>query len=184
MQIRDTGMGYGVITLVIHWVAAAAIFGVIIFGLVMGRQETEVEKSQLIIFHASAGVIVFCLCLFRMYWRWRYFQPLPLGPASPIEVMVARVMALVLLFAGVAMPLIGWVAVSASGTSIELFGTYQLPAIVDPGERLAAVTSFLHRLGAYAFIAGLLLHMFGGFKHHFILKDKTLVRMFGVKVEP
>jgi cytochrome b561 len=41
----------------------------------------------------------------------------------------------------------------------------------------------LFDIGAWAFLAGLALHVFGALKNHFLLKNNTLKRMLGKHVE-
>ena len=183
MQIRDTGLGYGIVTLIMHWIGAIAMISTVLVGLYLSWIATDKESSDMLFIHASVGSAIFLLSSFRVYWRWRHYQPLPLGAVSPIAVMIARAIAMGLLLAGVMLPLIGWFAVYTSARSVEIFGFYLLPSLAMPMEPLAGVVMFFHQLGAYVFIAGLLLHIFGGLKHHIVMKDKTLTRMLGEKVE-
>jgi len=72
---------------------------------------------------------------------------------------------------------------SANGDVVPLPGGIALPAIIAPNVEVASVTLLLHKIGAYAFLAGLALHIFGAMKNHFVLKNDALKRMLGKQVE-
>lgn len=183
MQIKDTGMGYGVVTLIVHWLGGVIMIATLAVGLILGQIDISADKDQLLTFHMSAGTLIFVLSIFRLYWRWRYYLPLPLGPADPVAVIMARGIALGLLSAGLLLSLAGGLAVYNEGVPISLFGLFPLPVALEPSKGLARAASIFHQIGAYALIAGLLLHIFGALKHHFVYKDQTVARMLGKKTE-
>src|SRR5262249_17981275 len=111
------------------------------------------------------------------------WHPLPVGTPNPIEVMISRSVAVALALAPVLLPVDGWLAMSAAGNVVTLPGGIALPALIAPDGRVESVARLLHKIGAYAFLAGLALHVFGAMKNHFILKNDTLKRMLGKHVE-
>lgn len=183
MQIRDTGLGFGIVTLSLHWLSAILLLTIVAVGLTMARMAPSPDKTALVTVHGSLGLVVFALAAFRLFWRWRHYHPLPLGPVSPPAVIVGRSVAIGLLLAGVVMPVIGAILISARGENIAAFGFLALPPLVANNRIVAQVAWFLHQAGAYAFIMGLGLHVYGALKHHFVLKDDTLRRMLGKNVE-
>jgi superoxide oxidase len=183
MQLHDTGLRFGIITLVLHWVSATLIGGILYFGLTAARMADGPERLQQLRLHSAFGALIFVLACYRLHARMHTYHPLPLGTQSPIEVIIGRLVAVGLLVAACIIPVVGWIAMTTSGITVMLFELMQLPAPFGRNPAIAETTIVLHWVGAYAFMAGLLLHVFGAFKHHFILKNDTLKRILGKHVE-
>jgi len=177
-QIRDTGLGFGVVTILLHWLGAALFIAYIALDLLgVGRGEARVMRV-----HLALGLAIFILFAFRLFWRLGHYHPLPLGAVSPIAVIAARGVALGLLLAGIVLPLLEWVGIWSSGGAVAFFEVFVLPAPFAPDATVARVAVVLRWLGIGAATLGFLFHAFGAFKHHFILKDDTLRRMLGKHV--
>ncbi len=181
MQMKDTGLGFGLVTIVSHWTGAILMLGFV----AMSFSTLGLEGTQLLARYetaASVGFLCFCLFSFRIYWRLKHHHPLPLGGATPIEVLVGRGVAFGLLLAGVILPLIFWAYLSARGVDVKVF-TISFPALWQPGPTAALSLSVLFWLGITAFTLGFLLHLFGAIKHQFITKDDAMLRLMGKKIE-
>jgi cytochrome b561 len=76
----------------------------------------------------------------------------------------------------IAMPLLGWLALSAKGAPVSLFGL-PLPALIGPSKALARNMKQIHETIATAgyFLIGL--HAAAALFHHYVVHDNTLVRM-------
>jgi cytochrome b561 len=77
----------------------------------------------------------------------------------------------------VAMPLLGWLVLSAGGKPIPFFGL-ELPALLAPNKELGHQIKEVHELGGnlgYALIGG---HAAAALFHHYVMRDNTLVRMW------
>lgn len=183
MQLHDTGLRFSPLTLFLHWTVAAAVLALLGLGFAAARLEQGPGKLALLGWHGSVGLCVFVLSLYRLWARLRFHHPLPVGAVSPIELIVSRSLAVALIVATVVLPLLGCLALSAAGTKLWLFGWIALAPLVDPAPGWARVAGLLHSLGAYAFTAGLALHVYGAIQHHVVKKDDTLRRMLGKQVE-
>ena len=181
MQIKDTGLGFGLVTIISHWTGAIVMLGFV----AMSFSTLGLEGAQLLARYqitASLGFLCFCLFFFRLYWRLKHYHPLPLGGAAPIEVLVGRGVALGLLLAGIILPLIFWGYLCAKGIDVKIFAI-SIPAIWQPGPAAASSLPVLFWLGISAFTLGFLLHLFGAIKHQFIRKDDAVLRLMGKKIE-
>ncbi|MCV0427498.1 MAG: cytochrome b/b6 domain-containing protein, partial [Roseibium sp.] len=83
-----------------------------------------------------------------------------------------------------AMPITGWLMVSASpwGIPTVLFNVQPVPHLPVPEalgtkEQAESFFKMLHGYGAYLLIALIVVHIAAAFKHHFIARDDTLKRM-------
>ena len=70
----------------------------------------------------------------------------------------------------------GWLALSAEGDAISLFGL-PVPPLVAPDEALAERVEELHELGGTIgyFLIGM--HAIAALAHHYLVRDNTLLRM-------
>ncbi|MGO4576464.1 cytochrome b [Cupriavidus sp. 2TAF22] len=183
MQYKDTGLRFSRITIFIHWLIAAAVALMVWLGLSASQLENGPEKAEILRVHGGVGALVLVVSIYRLWARLTSYHPLPLGSPNPIEVIIGRSVAVGLALATVLLPLDGWLAMSAAGEVITLPGGIVLPALTGPNAEVAYVAKLLHKIGVYAFLAGLALHIFGAVKHHFVLRNDTLKRMLGKNVE-
>lgn len=131
-------------------------------------------RSNLMRAHESFGLLVLALVWLRIAFRIKY-------PAPPIEaegkaLLAAKGMYLVLYVLMIALPMVGWLMLSANDKPIPFF-TFQLPALIAPDPSLGKLFRGLHGLLgnlSYFLIGG---HILMAFYHHFKLKDNTLLSM-------
>lgn len=76
----------------------------------------------------------------------------------------------------IAMPVAGWITLSAEGDPIPFWGL-NLPPLTGANEQLAKQVKELHETGGTLGYFLLGLHAAAALFHHYVLKDNTLVRM-------
>ena len=168
MAFKDTGLGFGWITILFHWLGAI-LMPVFVVRSVQDLCQVSDQNPT-----TPLAVAVCLLFAFRLYWRLSHHHPLPLGNAKPVTVLVARGVALGMLLAGFVLPLMYlWLcsAMLAHGHSLWL------------GAGGGTIVFWLYHLGITAFSTGLCLHLYGAYQHHFVLKDESLPRLLGRKVD-
>ncbi|KER68445.1 cytochrome B561 [Burkholderia cepacia] len=183
MQLRDNGLRFSPITIVLHWIVAILLFSIIGLAIVMACTADDAQRMRLEAWQNLLGVALFLLSVYRLWARLSSFHPLPLGTPNPVDVIVSRSVAVALALAMVLLPVAAWLLRSAGGEVVALPGGYAVPALIAPGPRIRHVVDVLFRIGAIAFLAGLALHLFGALKSHFVLKNDALKRMLGKQVE-
>lgn len=179
---------YHRVAIFFHWLIAALVLANLALGLVMvGELLAGVSTSlrySLYQWHKTLGVMVLLFTLGRIYWRITHHPPM-LPPSMPAwERRAANYTHFVLYFFMLALPLTGWLMVSASTLNIPtlLFGAIPWPHLpIKPWladqAGFAKQMSGLHGLLAYIFIALLALHIGAALRHYFWLKDQVLQRM-------
>ena len=187
MQLRDNGLRFSPVTIVLHWLVAALLFTIIGLGIarsgaVAGALACE-PAAALERWQNLSGTVLFVLSLYRFWARVTSWHPLPVGTPNPVEVIVSRSVATSLALAMVLLPIAVWLSRSAAGQAMPLPGGFFMPMPIAPNATVKAVVDMLFNLGATAFLAGLALHIFGACKNHFILKNAALKRMLSKHVE-
>jgi cytochrome b561 len=162
----------------LHWTMAAIIvLAMIPAGLTMTRIGDGPTKNFLYEAHKSFGIVVFTLAVVRALTRLTRGAP-PLEPDIPgwqrFAALVSHYAMYMLIFL---VPLTGWAATSACCKPVNLFWTVPLSLPVPDGEDLAKQIFRFHYGFVYTLAAIVTVHVAAALQHHFIRRDRTLVRM-------
>lgn len=183
MQLRDNGLRFSPITVVLHWVVTLSLLSILCLQLMIGVASSDAMRMAFVHWQNLMGLILFLVSIYRFWARVTAYHPLPVGTPNPIEVIISRSVAVALALAMVLLPVAVWASRSAAGEVVNLPGGWSIPALLPVHAGLKHVVDVLFNMGASAFVAGLALHIFGALKNHFLLKNNTLKRMLGKHVE-
>ena len=166
--------GFSRVSIALHWlmlILLAAVYACIELRELYPRGSDIREGLKT--WHFMLGLSVFVLIWIRLAARWR--TPL-LSPTPGWTRWPAALTHLALYGLMIAMPLLGWLTLSAKGDAIPFFGL-ALPPLTAPNEGLAERVQTLHQTlgGAGYWLIGL--HALAAVFHHHVLKDGTLRRM-------
>jgi len=169
-----TAAAYSRLSIGLHWfmlLLLAAVYACIELREVFPRG--SVIREGLKTWHFMLGLSVFGLVGLRLVAR--IGAPHPVGLRSWND-RLAAVVHLALYAIMIAMPILGWLALSADGKAVPFFGL-ELPALVAPNETLAGQVEEVHEtLGTVGYgLAGL--HAAAALFHHYVLRDGVLRRM-------
>lgn len=176
---------YGRVAMLLHWTIAAAIIGLLAAGTLMVRLEPG-SSLQFTLYqaHKSLGITVLALGVVRLIWRLTHRPPPLPATLRPWEALLARLTHGGFYVLMLAMPISGWLMISASAWNFPtvIFGAFTLPHLPVPGtpEERKAIEDALkdvHEILAFGMVGLLVLHVAGALKHQFILRDDTLWRM-------
>ena len=161
----------------LHWSMALLILAMLVIGLTMTNLDDGALKNWLYEFHKSIGLTVLTLALVRVAVRWRRGAP-PLEPGVPAWQRVAARASHYALYALIILvPLAGWTATSSCCAPVNLFWTAPLTLPAPSDEAFSNAVFRIHFTLAFALAAVIALHVAGALQHHFIRKDRTLLRM-------
>lgn len=162
MKLRDSGLHFGFFSVVGHWGGAILLAAFLIGASASELSDAKLNFTQDVTFWIS--LLTAPVFAFRLYWRVTNFHPAPLGGPNPAQVLAGRGVALGMLLAGVVLP--------------TLFLSKEF---VTPGSSWWLTPLFW--LGVACFLCGFALHLYGAFTHQFVLKDDSLKRLMGHKVD-
>ncbi len=183
MQLRDNGLKFSPITIVMHWTVVILLLSIIGLSVALSQSGDDAQKQAYLHLQNLLGAMLFLISVYRFWARVTSYHPLPLGTPNPVEVIASRSVAAALALAMVLLPLAAWLTKCAAGETIGLPGGWAIPAPFGPNAEAHHVLGVLFNTGATAFLAGLALHIFGALKNHLILKNDALKRMLGKQVE-
>lgn len=189
MALKNSTTGWGLIARIIHWLMAAMIFAMLIFGTIMSEFTTDlVQKFQMVQQHKSVGFTVFTLAVIRVIWR--FMNPTPALPSDMPrwQVQASHISHGLIYALIIAVPLSGWIMSTASPLNDPgaypvqvrnmVFGLFEMPDLFPTGDKeLSEFFHLVHSILTKALAALLLLHIAAALKHHFMDRDTILRRM-------
>lgn len=177
MNSNDDPQRFSALSIALHWVMVLLISAV--YATILLRENypkgTDIREG-LKSWHFMLGLAVLALVIIRIVVRVIGSKP-PITPAPPAwQALLARIVHFALYAFMLAMPIAGWVILSASGKTIPFFGL-ELPALTGPSKALAGQVKDLHETVASIgyFLVGL--HALAALFHHYIVQDDTVRRM-------
>lgn len=177
---------YDAVAMFIHWVTAALMIFMVIFGEDLMEEGEAISKlpdptgaTFLPSIHVSIGVAILLLTLLRIVWRVVHTAPPYPVTMKRYEVVASKSVHGLFYILLVAIPLTGWITFGrfsqghAIMQQIEVFGLFTLP---QP-PFTAAWAKELHELGSNAAMALIALHVLAALKHQFVDGDGIFRRM-------
>jgi len=177
---RSPNNHYTPVAKLLHWLVA----GMIVLQFVLAKladiasdDGSTVRELALLANHMSVGITILVLAVMRLAWRQKN-QPPALPDTMPQWQVTASQLShwsmYALLFA---LPITGWLMLSASANSASWFNLFQLPDLVAPNPEAKAVFEETHETLGKLLILVASLHIGAAMKHALIDKDGVLQRM-------
>ena len=175
---RNGRDSYGLVSITFHWTLALAFVGLFALGVWMvGLSYYDPWYNDSLALHKAIGIVALALAVAK--FGWRFADPRP-GLAADLkrhERAGATAMHWVLNALILLVPASGYVISTSEGAGIDMFGLFEVPAILATSEGLRDFAIDLHYYLAYGGIALVALHACAALKHHFIDRGSTLRRM-------
>lgn len=181
-MLKNDETTYGWLAILLHWVVALVVFGLFGLGLYMtslGYYDPLYRSLPQL--HKGVGVLLFFIVVLRLVWRWINPRPRPEPGLSRFERTASEVVHGLLYLLLFAIMCSGYLISTADGRPIEVFGLFSLPATITSIPQQEDVAGLVHLVLAIVLMALVVLHALGALKHHFIDRDRTLLRMLGMR---
>lgn len=178
MQWRNSTEGYGAVPQVMHWITVA----VVILAWFLGQFDDIFPKGEAraasLYIHISAGLAVVGILVLRLFWRLA--DPPPPSERTILGEWLDRIGRLthyVLYALLIAAPISGVVLQFARGDSLPLFGLTEIASPWASDRAFARSVKEVHEVTANALVIIAALHAAAALVHHWVLRDRTLLRM-------
>jgi cytochrome b561 len=134
------------------------------------------EKAELYGMHKATGVVVLFFVSLRILWRLINIVPalpktMPSWQALGYKIGITAMYLLML-----SMPISGLLAGLYNGRDLSVYGLFTIYAF-EKNEQISYLAWNLHGIGAWAFVIFITMHSLVALYHHFIDKDRLLLRM-------
>lgn len=169
---------YAGASITLHWLMAvllaATVAAIEMKGLYpKGSAGRELLKS----FHFVLGLSVFGLVWLRLLARWWAPAPAITPPPPAWQARLGQLVHAALYLLMIALPLLGWLALSAKGQAVSLPWGLELPPLIAESKAIAHRLKDLHEALATAGYGLVGLHAVAALAHHYLVRDDTLRRM-------
>ena len=177
MRITDNRSGFGLVSIVNHWIAAALMLLLLGIAMVFDELPRGDARSSLMALHVSIGALAALYLAFRVVWHFAQARPDPL-PAPRWQLTAAsfiqNALLLVIAILLVTGPLIPW----AEGRDLAVFNWFSVPAPFAVSHDIGEMVEELHEIaGKPVLILLVAVHAAGALKHALLDRDNTLSRM-------
>ncbi|MEQ1718935.1 MAG: cytochrome b [Hyphomicrobium sp.] len=177
MAFRDTSSSYGIVTRLIHWMMALAIF--FLFGLgwwMVGLDYYSAYYTKAPDLHRSLGIVVTLVLIFRFVWRLINIHPDD-SELSPLERLASKTVHWGFYPLLLALVVSGYFISTTDGRPVDVFGLFAVPSVVVSKE-MTDTAGYIHRVLAYITVILAGLHSAAALKHHFVDHSSILKRMW------
>lgn len=157
----------------LHWLMAALILAMLFIGVNMVG-DLSPRHPLLVELHKATGLALLVLVILRITLRLCLPHPALPGDLPRLQRLAAGASHVLLYGLMLAMPLLGWVMLSAGGYPRPL----QLPAIAPHDLQLYAVLRQAHGWAGYLLFATVLLHLGAALVHALVRRDGVLRSMW------
>jgi cytochrome b561 len=179
MPFRSTSAGWGIGARALHWIGAALVLFLIVYGWWMTHRVEPGMRLGHYHLHSIVGAYFILALALRAMWRALDATPAPPAGAKTWERRGAHAghVALYVLMAGAAAT--GWVLWSAfpRRAPVELFGIPVPFLFAEPNAALARRIEGPHKLLSYLLLIVIVIHVAAALRHHFIKRNDILRRM-------
>ncbi len=191
MPLRNTARDYGTVAKWLHWLTALLFLAsyVSVYYRHWFTEAKTPENWTALQIHLSVGISIAVVVGLRVFWRIVSRVPDP-EPGTRLEHLAAHAGHYALYAVMIIMPISGYIG---TGVDTEFFFLFDVPKFEDTALFALLVTDglgisfeafekpvdFLHKeiLGAWLVWLLILGHAAAALYHHFIRKDRTLLRM-------
>ena len=169
---------YTTTAIVLHWLIAAAVVGLIGWGWWMQTIPKVPVGPRVDAFnlHKSIGMTVLLLMLVRIGWRARHPPP-PFPPMPRWQARLARAVHFLFYVCLIVQPVSGYLGSAFSGYPVRFFG-FVLPAWAPKNEALKDALSVVHLVNSWALVGALALHLAGTVQHALLERDGSFRRIW------
>ncbi len=177
MQWFNNRERYGALSIAMHWLMLLLMVAVYVCA---DLREIFPKGSDLRdgmkVWHNMLGLLVFTLVWLRLALLLWGTKPVDVSPSPAWQKRAAGLMHVALYVLLIALPLSGWLALSAAGKPVPFFGL-DLPPLMGESKSVARAIKEVHEFGGTAGDAFIGLHAAAALFHHYVMHDNTLLRM-------
>ena len=178
-MIEDTASrDYGRVAKSFHWLILLLLAAQFAIGWSMPHIGPRTQPETVINLHFAMGSLILLVVLARLAWRLTHPVPLLVDDDRAWQQRLAEFTHFLLYLLLLVIPVLGWMSASGRGFTVSFFGLFDLPPLLPAKHPWTSPLGDIHDLlSTYALLGLVGLHAVAALYHHFLLRDRTLLRM-------
>jgi cytochrome b561 len=178
MQLRNTEDRYGAVPQALHWVVVVLVLVAWTLGTFGDDLPRGAARDAGLFVHISAGLLIIALMIVRLAWRAADSPPPPEHSVFGVwGDRAARLVHYALYILLVAVPVVGIAVQFARGNALPILGWTDIASPWAADRAFARSVKEIHEVLANALLILAGPHAAAALVHHWILRDRTLLRM-------
>lgn len=177
-MLKNSSDTWGSVAKSFHWLLALFIAAQLLLGKIAEEAAVSPRKLDLFVWHKSIGVTILLLVIFRIAWRLTHTTPAPATAGGRWEHWAARASHTLLYMLMIAVPISGWWVSDTSRIPFEAFWLIPVPDLLAADRAASQAAELVHGILTKTLLVLIALHIAAALRHHFILRNDTLRRMF------
>lgn len=178
MNLRNSSERYGAVAQSLHWVVAALVLLSWTTGQFGDDLPRGAARAAGLFVHISSGLAIVAFVALRLAWRLGDppppLEPSWLGRWADVAAHLAHYALYALL---IAVTIAGIMVQFARGNALPMFGVVEIASPWTADRAFARSVLEVHEVLANGLVILALLHAAAALVHHWVLRDRTLVRM-------
>jgi cytochrome b561 len=180
MDMFSSPSRYGAIARSLHWATVLLVVVAWVLGLLGDELPGKPAQAIGLFVHMTAGLLVVLLTVVRLAWRGVDTAPDDDLATTTIErwtLLAAKATHLLLYGLLIAAPLLGIGVQFARGHALPIVGLFEVASPWLADRAFAHTLKEIHEWLSHALMALAALHAAAALLHHFVMRDRTLLRM-------
>lgn len=180
MEIYSSSLRYGALARSFHWATVLLVVVAWLLGMFGDDLPGKPAQAVGLFVHMTTGLLVVLLTLMRLAWRGVDTPPhADVGNTALARslLLVSKLTHLGLYALLIVVPLVGIGVQFARGNGLPIFGLYQIASPWVADRPFARSVKEVHELLAHTLMVVAVLHAAAALLHHWVLRDRTLLRM-------
>ena len=179
MQFLNSPDQYGLIAKILHWLIAVLMIALLGIGWWMvDLSYYDAWYNDALSWHKSLGILLGLVVVFKFLLSMVDKPPAPQANLSTFERIASKSAHSILRLSMLIIPITGYLVSTSEGASIDVFGWFNFPVMLQINERARDLAIDIHYYFAYAALALIVVHAAAALKHQFMDHKGTLKRMF------
>jgi cytochrome b561 len=178
VQVGNSKVGYGVLPQALHWLTAICVIAGWLLGQFIDAFPKGPPRAWALWTHITLGECVMLFLIVRLVWRIADRPPPPEPTRFGRLLVIASKLGHYTLYALLsAVPLVGIMVQLKRGNALPVFGAWNFASPWPTDRSTAGSLLEVHELLANALLILAGIHAAAALIHHYVLGDRTLVRM-------
>ncbi|KQW20613.1 hypothetical protein ASC80_10250 [Afipia sp. Root123D2] len=177
MQLQNTAQSYSTVSKVLHWWMAVLVVVCWMLGVFTSGQVELTSRAVTLFVHITVGLALLDVLVLRVLWRAVSSPPPAERAIFGIWPCIGRLVHYLLYAMLLMVPVTGIVLQFSYGKGLPLYGLIEIPSPLVSDATLANIMIEVHKLSAHALIMLAATHALTALVHHYVFRDRTLVRM-------